>query len=45
MYEIVADTGLHRGLCSRLGAFQWLNGESIGNIDGRLVVNGVTVEQ
>jgi hypothetical protein len=44
MYERCSEKGFHRGVCSRFGAFQWLNGEPRESIDGRLSVAGVTVE-
>jgi Ni,Fe-hydrogenase I small subunit len=44
MYEKVGSEGVHRGVCSQLGAYQWLNGEDIESIDGRLSVDGVTID-
>lgn len=44
MYERDGDSGLHRGVCSRLGAYQWLSGEPKEAIDGWLRVAGVTVD-
>lgn len=44
MYEKVDSEGVHRGLCSQFGAYQWLNGDPVDSIDGRLRVVGVTID-
>jgi len=44
MYERIDDVGVHRGVCSQLGALQWLSGEKAENCDGRLRVVGKTLD-